>query len=133
MSNRIQVHCDFCFKGEYLTPNMEVDLDELMKRHGSLPDFYSLLAEANHIGLYSYEYEMLEAEPLQITALEGWVADYVEDSSLDIDGFEHTWHKRHLEQQFREILTQQGLDSQDGAMLAAMRQAYHLGLHSRRT
>lgn len=128
MGNRIKLSCGFSFRGEYLTPSIEVDLDALLNRHGTLPDFYPLLAQANQIGLYSYEYEMLQAEPLEAEALEGWVADYIEEQHLDIQAFEQAWHRQRLRQQLTALLVQQQLDSRDERLLTAMEQAFQLGL-----
>lgn len=128
MRNLIKIRCEFSFRGQIFTPTLELNLDEIMTQHRTLPDLYPLLAEHNQIGLYSYEYEMLEAEPLVVEALEGWVAAHIEDNRLDADGFVEAWHRQQLDQSFKTIVDQHGLDSDNALLMTAMQQAYQLGL-----
>ena len=126
MANRIKLSCEFSFRGKRFTPTLELNLDEIMAQHRALPDLYPLLAERNNIGLYSYEYEMLEAETLSIQALEGWVADHINEQQFDEIGFEHQWHIRNAEAQLQAIIEKHGLSS-NIEILAALTEAYQLG------
>ena len=57
MKNSITATIEFDFKGERFTPSLEIDLNEHMQAIGKLPDFHGLIAAANSIGIYSYEYD----------------------------------------------------------------------------
>ena len=130
MSNRIRISCEFSFKGEYLRPSLDVDLDRLMEHHAALPDFYPMLAEANGIGLYTYEFEILEAESLQVEALDGWVGACIVNQCLDIDSFERRWHETYIQMQLQNIVEKFQLPS-DHAVLDALKAAYQLGCAKR--
>jgi hypothetical protein len=62
-----------------------------MKKSARLPDLFSLLARASKIGVYSYEYEMLQAETLVYSKAEGLVANFIADGVLDLESFESAW------------------------------------------
>lgn len=129
MSNTIKLGCTFCFKGRYSEPSLLLDLDAIMEKHGRLPDFYPLLAQANDIGLYSYEYEMLLAEDLQSKVLSGWVGECVdEQAKLDVAAFEQRWQQYKLQQRLQSIAGEQLGDAlaADPKMLAVLEQAYWL-------
>lgn len=132
MSNRVKLHCEFCFRGEYLTPTLELDLDQLMEKQGTLPDLYPLLAQSNGIGFYSYEYEMLQAESIGVEALSGWVKNFIEDNILNIPEFEKHWHNEHLQAQLIAI-TQKHQLAPNPTLLAALEEAFKLGTNSPNT
>ena len=91
MKNSITATIAFDFKGERFTPSLEIDLDSHMESIGKLPDFHGLIAAANNIGIYSYEYEMLLAEEITITDAQGIIKDYIVDGILDAEAFESVW------------------------------------------
>ncbi|NOZ36728.1 MAG: hypothetical protein GXP11_01420 [Gammaproteobacteria bacterium] len=126
MNNRIRISIEFWFRGERINPMLELNLDELMRQHGRLPEFHPLLAKANQIGNYSYEYEMLEAETLTATALSGWVSENIVDQMLDTKGFEQRWHQKQRQQQMLEIAHQHQLP-QDQNTFDALEAAFQLG------
>ena len=130
MKNTVTVSVLFSFKGQRHTPSLQLDLDRFMTTSGRLPDLYPLLAKANDYDLYSYEYEMLEAEPLQFNDAEGLVCDYIEDGRLDIPAFEAAWHQAQKTAALLEIARQQlGIDdfSEQPGLEQAMLQAWELG------
>ena len=102
MKNSITATIEFDFKGQRFAPSMVIDLDSYMTASGKLPDLHGLIASANNIGIYSYEYEMLLAEDIKITHAEGMVKDYIVDGVLDTAAFEPVW----LEQQALQIIQQ---------------------------
>lgn len=109
MKNIITASVEFYFKGEKFTPSVSIDLDEYMQAGACVPDLYPLIAAANNIDLYSYEYEMMQAEPVEIRRSEGLVADYVTDGALDIGAFETAWRERKTVTTIRHIIAQHGL------------------------
>ena len=65
MKNLVTVYIEFSFRGKTHSPELSLDLDEFLHTHGSIPSLYPLIASHNDFDLYSYEYEMMQAEPLQ--------------------------------------------------------------------
>lgn len=96
MKNIITASIEFSFKGETFTPRITIELDEHLKANGSLLDnLYSIIATENNIGLYLYEYEMMQAEAIQFCHVEGFVEDYITDGILDFNAFETAWHENY--------------------------------------
>jgi len=94
MKNIVTASIEFSFKGETFSPSITIELDEHLKANGSLLDnLYSIIATENNIGLYSYEYEMMQAEPIKFQHVEGFVVDYIKEGILDMNAFEITWHE----------------------------------------
>ena len=100
MKNSIKATIEFDFKGERFTPSLNIDLDLHMQSIGRLPDLHGLIASANNIGIYSYEYEMLLAEDIKITDAQGMIKDYIVDGILNTEAFEAVW----LEHKALEII-----------------------------
>ncbi len=131
MNNQIEFYVQFDFKGETRRPTITVDLDEMMSQQGELPNLYPLLARENGIGLYSYELEVMESLPMQVSHAEGeLVSRFVDGEIFDQAGFEAAWHLESIRSQIEEIALQQ-LDSsvleQYPAIIEAMLQVYQLG------
>lgn len=91
MKNSVTVSVVFDFKGKRYAPDLELDLDSYMQQSGCLPDLYPLLASVCNLGLYSYEYEMLQSEELICSHAKGLVIDHIVDGVLDLKGFEAAW------------------------------------------
>jgi len=134
MNNKITASIHFCFKGQHHTPSIELDLDEPMKSAGHLPDFYSMIARANGYDMYSYEYEMMQAEDIQFSQAQGMVADFLLDGRLDIPAFEKAWRENRLQEQLQQIATRHlAIDDlqQHKDLAAALVEAYKLGAGDR--
>ncbi len=106
MGNKVTVSVEFSFKGQHFNPTCDLDLDNFMQTSGCLPDFYTLLADANHIGLYSYEFEMMQAETIQFNQPQGLVAKFINHGMLDGEGFEAAWHQQKLYESLQDIAQQ---------------------------
>ena len=83
MKNRVRVSATFSFRGETFRPELVLDLDELPPGSLEPEALYPLLASANGIDPYSYEYEVLEVTPLEFDRPEGMVAEYLHEGRLD--------------------------------------------------
>ncbi len=82
MNDSIRIHARFSFKGKIHQPEMVMDLDELAKiQHPN--DLYAVLARKNDIDLYSYEYEMLQAEALVFDQPKGRAAAFMQNGKPD--------------------------------------------------
>ena len=109
MKNIITVSTIFSFKGKKFSPSLTLELDTYMQSSGCIPDLYPLIANANGIDLYSYEYEMMQAEPLRIEHAEGPVAEHVIDGTLDTDSFSAAWYEHKRQASIRKIIAKNGL------------------------
>lgn len=130
MSNRVTISAEFSFKGQQLTPTCELDLDDIVSEDGQLPDLYMLLANNNNIGLYSYEYEMLQSEPVIFSNAQGIIRDFIHDGELDVAGFEKAWKEQRIYSRLQAIANRQlGIDDlqQNPSIAQALLDAYQLG------
>ena len=130
MKEKIDISAAFSFKGQCLEPSVTLDLAQLMEIEQSEAGLYPLLAQANGIGLYSYEYEMLLAEPLVFSADQGLAQDFIHAGRLDWDGLERAWKDQLLREQLTQIARQhmeiQALSDIEG-LEATLFQAFSLG------
>ena len=96
-----------------------------------LPDMHSIIAAANNIGLYSYEYEMLQAAPLSYSEAEGLIADYITESAIDLEAFQQAWHEDFLQNELQSMISEKLAVNnlhEDPALKDVLLQAYRLGL-----
>ena len=110
MKNIITASIVFSFKGERLTPSVTIDLNKYMRPGGYMPALYPLIANENNIDLYSYEYEMMQTEPVKISHAEGLVADHVNNGELDIEGFERAWHDQQIRNHIQIIVDKHAIE-----------------------
>ena len=130
MSNQITASVEFYFKGKKFSPAVELDIDQYMRTSGKLPVLYPLLARSINIDPYSYEYEMLEAEPVLFNNASGLIAQYIEAGVLDFDAFKIAWTETQALEKLQAI-AQENLGvadiEQQPELKNALLQAYQLG------
>ena len=130
MGNSFVVTMEFFFKGEKYTPSATINLDEYMRRDVGFPPFYTILARANGIDPYSYQYEMMEMEEASFSKATGFVVDYLADGVLDMDGLQRRWHEEEVLKIVREI-AQRTMDIDDlglhPELKSALVEAYQSG------
>lgn len=80
-----------------------------MQSTSCMPALYPLIASENNIDLYSYEYEIMQAETVIISHADGLVANYVENGILDIEAFELAWKEQQIHTTIRHIVEQHKL------------------------
>ncbi|MBL7005397.1 MAG: hypothetical protein ISR69_15370 [Gammaproteobacteria bacterium] len=105
MDNTVTVSAEFFFKGVKLTPSLVLDCDLYLTREAKLPPLYPLLARANNMDLYSYEYEILQAEQLHFSQAQGLIAKFVHEEVLDEQGFVEAWILQKVDEHLQEIAT----------------------------
>jgi len=130
MHNHITVSVEFYFKGEKFSPSIELDIDQHMRSSGKLPALHPLLARSINIDPYSYEYEMLEAEPVLFSKASGLIAQYVEAGVLDFDAFKTAWTETHALEKLQKIaLENMGVTDieRQPDLKNALLEAYQLG------
>jgi len=96
MSNTITASVEFHFKGNKISASIELDLDQHMQATGRIPSLFPLLAKVSELDVYSYEYEMMQAEEIVFSDAKGLVQEYVVNSILDIAGFELAWQEHSM-------------------------------------
>ena len=133
MKNSITVSVEFFFKGEKFSPSMEIDLDEHIIRKRSIESFPPLLATSNGLDHYSYEYEMLQAEPLVYSMPKGLAKAFLNDDYFDFEGFEQAWQEERVAEAVAEI-AREHLDVNDLSsqpeLQTALIEAFKLGQQS---
>lgn len=134
MNNQITASVEFYFKGKKIAASIELDLDKHMQAAGSLPDIYPLLASAANLDLYSYEYEVMQMEPVVFQAETGLARDFIRDGQLDLPALEQAWKENDIIEKLQQI-ARQHLSSEDltqeDALKEALLAAYRLGKKSR--
>ncbi|OOZ40451.1 hypothetical protein BOW53_07715 [Solemya pervernicosa gill symbiont] len=130
MKNSATATVHFYFKGEKFEPSIEVDFDKIIAMHGVIPALYTTIAKRNGIDSYSYEYEMMEAEPVTYSNATGVVTDFISEGQLDTEGFIAAWYEQRLMEKLATIAKQHleidNLEEQ-AALKAALSEAYRLG------
>lgn len=130
MKNSFVASVEFYFKGEKYTPSARIDLDRLMETSGGIPSLYALLARENGIDLYSYQYEVMQVEDIRYSEVEGFVADFIHNGELDVQGFMDKWQEEKVLADLaaiaRRCLGVKDL-AQQPELANALREAFQLG------
>ncbi len=109
---------------------MAIDLDALMREHGSLPRLHHILAMTNDIDTYSYLYEVMEQSPIRFVNAQGAVADFVDNEALDIEGFQQQWRQSRIIDMLQSIASRElSVDDLENhpELKNALLEAYHCG------
>ncbi|MDH5394239.1 MAG: hypothetical protein OEY11_13715, partial [Gammaproteobacteria bacterium] len=115
------------------SPSLTLELDNYLKSTGRLPLLYPLIARENNFDLYSYEYEMMQAEPIIYSEPQGIVAEHIENGRLNLATFKTAWHEQHtlsqLQAMAKELLQIDDL-TKTPELEQALKAAYTLGQKS---
>ncbi len=116
MNSKLTATIRFCFKGQTHEPSIEITLVEYMKNPENYPDICMMIARANNFDMYSYEYEMMQAENITFSDASGLVASFINDGALDFSAFELAWQEKNILNQIqgiaKNILSIDDLDQQ---------------------
>lgn len=133
MNNTITASINFCFKGQTHEPTIELDLDAFMQRSAQFSEIYMMLAKANDFDLYSYEYEMMQAEEIKFSDAQGLVADFITDGVLNLQAFQAAYSENLILNQLHDVAKEhmqiEDLEQQP-ELAQALLSAYHLGKQS---
>lgn len=133
MKNIVTISIQFYYKGEEHKPSVTIELDELILSINDLSHFYPLLAKENKYDMYSYEFEMMQAEPLTFSDAKGLVAEHIEDGSLNLETFKAAFNNQNTLTQLQIIaknILQINELSQHPELEKALFEAYALGKDS---
>lgn len=130
MNHTVTASIHFSFKGQRHTPSLTLELDKYLESEGRLPNLYPLIARENNFDLYSYEYEMMQAEPIIFSEARGLIADYIINGQLDLAAFEMAWQENQTIEKLQQIAEHQmGINdfSQHPKLKSALLEAYNAG------
>lgn len=130
MKNIITASIHFSFKGENHSPSITLELDRYVETMGTLPDLYQLIAKENNFDLYSYEYEMMQAQEIVFSNAQGLVAKFINNGVLDFTAFKSVFEQQKALSQLQDIAEKhmqvKNLEQQPD-LKEALLQAYRLG------
>lgn len=130
MKSIVTISIHFYYKGEKHSPSLTVELDEHMQTITDHSSFYPLLAKAHNYDLYSYEYEMMQAEPLTYSDAQGLVAEHIKNGELDLQAFKNAWQEKNILSQLQVVasnILQIDDLSKSPELEKALLEAYNLG------
>ena len=134
MKNTVTASIHFSFKGKEHSPSITIELDQHLEGGSSLPDLCSLIAKKNHYDLYSYEYEMMQAQDIIFSNPQGLVADFIHDGLLNFEDFHTAFNENKIFDKLQDIAKEQlqveNLEQQPN-LKEALLQAYRLGKNIR--
>lgn len=88
MSNNIKARIEFSFRGETYSPEVRINLDDVVSAGQDLSRLHAKLAQANGIDTYSYLYEVMESSEIIFSDATGVAKKYLSDSGhFDFEGF----------------------------------------------
>ena len=91
MRNSITIGVEFDFKGKHFSPKTKLDLDKFLQGNKDFEAFYIALGEANGIGLYSYELEVMMSEELLFSEPVGVAEKFFHQGEVDWEGLQEAW------------------------------------------
>ena len=129
----IKVEILFSFKGEAHSPSTTIEFDQYLEKNQPVPEFFQLVARDNNIGVYSYEYEMIEMGHFKYSDAQGLAAKFCQQDNFDLVGFVDKWKEEYVLSLLSDIakkyLDIDDLDENE-AIKNALHQAHQLGYHS---
>lgn len=87
MKNTVEIYTEFDYQGKSLKPSMVLDLDSHIKTLEDIAVIPVLLAKANGIDSYSYQYEILLDSSLCFDHATGLASQFVVNKEFDFAGF----------------------------------------------
>ncbi len=134
MKNTLTATIHFSFKGVNHSPSTSIELDRYLETTGTLPDLYQLIARENDFDLYSYEYEIMQAQDISFSNSQGLVSEFIKDGALDFTEFKFVFEKVKVLNQLQDLANEH-MQIEDLAqqpdLKEALLQAYALGKNTR--
>ncbi|WP_051678572.1 hypothetical protein [Thiomicrospira pelophila] len=130
-SNALTLGIQVSYQGQVHHFKAPIDLDARLAKHGALPDFHDWVARASQVDTYSYLFEAMQMEPVEILGAQGRAADFVVNGVFDEAGFIEDWHQKNalpsLQRLAKQLLDIEDLDQHPmlkQALLAAYQQGF---------
>lgn len=130
MNNQLTLRVQVSFQGQVHDLQAQLDLDNHLRHYGGLPDLHDWVARTNQVDAYSYLFEAIQMEPVEIMAVTGRAADFIEDGQFLTDAFIEDWRVQNALPGLVHIAKQQlQTDIETNPQLKqALIDAYKLGL-----
>lgn len=129
-TNSIEARLEYSFKGRIFSLSTTIDFDSLFEQGLEIPPLHQLLAQQHHLDPYSYQYEVMLEAAIQFENPSGYVADYLHNGVLDMDGLRDRVETERLHGMLQSIAQRtlhiDQLESQPG-LKQALIEAYELG------
>lgn len=88
MTNTIKAQIFFSFRGKPYSPELEINLDQLLEAGQDLSRLHEQLAQANGIDTYSYEFEVMESCDIEFSDATGLATGFLSKTGeFDLEGF----------------------------------------------
>ncbi len=130
MAEQVTVHAEFDYRGKTHQVSAVIALDVLLQSGEYDFNVLGVLAAANGIDPYSYEFEVMQQAELRYDDAQGLAAKFVQAGQFDVLGYAAARHRQGCEAQLLR-LAQPALglcgEPQRETVLAALRQAFVLG------
>ncbi len=130
MKNIITASIAFSFKGQNLNPSITIELDSYLANGCNFPNVCQLIAKHNNFDLYSYEYEMMQAQEITYSNAQGLISEFISDGVLDMSAFETAWNENNALKKLL-IIAEQHMNitdlNQHRELKKALLEAYALG------
>ncbi|MEQ1668480.1 MAG: hypothetical protein ABL868_08515 [Sulfuriferula sp.] len=129
MKNTVEVYTEFDYQGVLHIPTTVLDLDAHIKSLDDVSVIPVLLAKANRIDSYSYQYEILLDSQLCYANATGLAADFLVGSDFDFAGFLAVNSVDNVVARLQQIAQDEmGISdfSTHAALKQALLRAYHL-------
>jgi hypothetical protein len=130
MKNIITAAIKFSFKGKNLSPSITIELDSYLANGCNFPNICQLIAKHNNFDLYSYEYEMMQAQEIIYSNAQGLISEFISDGVLNMSAFETAWNENNALEKLL-IIAKQHMDitdlNQHTGLKKALLEAFALG------
>ncbi len=96
--NSVTASLQFDFRGQRFSPSVDVDLDALMQKQGTInpSDLYDMLAASIAMDAYRHEYDVMLMEDIVFSRPSGLACQFVADGGLDFDAFIEAWQQQRI-------------------------------------
>lgn len=130
MKDSVVARVEFSFRGQDYELESTLDLREVMAKYLELPTFHRVLATLHGIDTYSYLYEVMLEEPVQLSNPQGLAVEFLHAGEFDIAGYAARLGESESLDALRVIAsTEMGVENLDAEpkLKAALMRAYQLG------
>lgn len=130
MSDTIDAHVEFSFKGETICLSTTIALDDFRDLSADPAAFHAILAARNGIDAYSYHYEVMCEEAVRFDNAQGQATGFCADGEFDLDAYVASRQSSKILAQLRQLASRDlGIADleQHPELKNALLQAYALG------
>ncbi|MDP2827781.1 MAG: hypothetical protein Q8O37_04165 [Sulfuricellaceae bacterium] len=130
MSDSIDAHVEFSFKGETYSLVSTIALGSALDPHAEPSSFHAILAARNSIDTYSYLYEVMQQEDIRFDNAQGQAADFCTDGEFDFQAYVANKQASNVIVQLEQVASRElGIDDleQHPELKNALLHAYELG------